>query len=145
MDNSEALSRLEGKGVKATANRILVWQMLYKEHRPLSLTDLEALMPSMDKSSIFRTLSLFVERDVVHAFGDGRGIINYELCAAHGECTHTDNHVHFYCELCQRTFCLEHSPAVLPLLPEGFTAHTFAFVIKGECAECKKRHRHNSL
>ena len=34
----------------------------------------------MDKSSIFRTLTLFIEYDVVHTFEDGRGIVNYELC-----------------------------------------------------------------
>lgn len=142
MDSTEAVRHLEQKGVRATANRILVLKELCTRGRPLSLADLEALMPLMDKSSIFRTLSLFVEHDVAHAFCDGRGILHYELCADEGACRHSDYHVHFYCEACRRTFCLEHAPLGMPPLPDGFTAHGYAFVIKGLCAGCKeKSHR----
>ena len=41
---------------------------------PMTLKDLETKMLNMDKSSIFRTLTLFIEYDVVHTFEDGRGM-----------------------------------------------------------------------
>ena len=73
MDSQEAINRLEAKNIKPTANRILVLKKLVAEQRPMSLSNIDETMPSMDKSSIFRVLTLFLEHDVVHAFEDGRG------------------------------------------------------------------------
>ena len=139
MNSEETISRLQHKGIKPTANRILVYRTLCQKASPLSLTNLEAMMPTMDKSSIFRVLSLFLQHDVVHAFEDGRGIINYELCNEQGICDHHDSHLHFYCEHCQRSFCLDSVQLPDFKLPDGFCAHNFSFVIKGLCPQCAKR------
>lgn len=142
MDTLYITNRLEAKGIKPTTNRILVWKALASEGTPLTLSSIERLMVTMDKSSIFRTLNLFLEHDVVHAFEDGRGVINYELCEEEGKCDHHDGHIHFYCESCQRSFCLEdiHIPSFD--LPEGFFPHSVSFVVKGECPECRNK-KHN--
>ena len=136
MTTTEIEEHLASKDVRPTANRILVFKTLHDLHRPMSLKGLESRLLYMDKSSIFRVLSLFLEHDVVHTFEDGRGHLNYELCEHHGPCNHDENHVHFYCESCQRSFCLEnvHVPEVQ--LPEGFEACSVSFVVKGVCAEC---------
>lgn len=140
MDSQDIIIKLQAKGIKPTANRILVLKELSASSSPQSLSDMEKRMVSMDKSSIFRTLTLFLEHDVVHAFEDGRGILNYELCEEEGKCDHHDGHIHFYCESCQRSFCLEdiHIPSFE--LPAGFSPHSVSFVIKGECPDCKKKH-----
>ena len=69
------------------------------------------------------------------------GILNYEVCEEEGECDHHDGHIHFYCESCHRSFCMEdiHIPSFE--LPEGFYPHSVSFVIKGECPECRQKHR----
>lgn len=139
MDSKTASEHLAQKGIKPTANRILVYKMLAGESHPVSLSNLETAMPSMDKSSIFRVLTLFLEHDVAHAFEDGRGVLNYELCESQGACHHSDGHVHFYCESCKRSFCLKDISLPDMELPEGFTPHSVSFVIKGECPECKAR------
>ncbi len=139
MNSEETILRLQHKGIKPTANRILVYRTLCQKASPLSLTNLEAMMPTMDKSSIFRVLTLFLEHEVVHSFEDGRGLLNYELCGHHGPCKHDENHIHFYCEICQRSFCLEDAQMPDIQLPEGFEAHAMSFVIKGVCAECKAK------
>lgn len=138
MNSQDMISRLESKGIRPTANRILVMKTLMGEQNPQSLSNLERKMVSMDKSSIFRTLTLFLEHDVVHAFEDGRGVLCYELCEEKGACDHHDGHIHFYCESCQRSFCMEdiHIPSFE--LPEGFYPHSISFVIKGECPDCRK-------
>ncbi len=140
MNSQDIISRLESKGIRPTANRILVMKTLMGEQNPQSLSNLERKMVSMDKSSIFRTLTLFLEHDVVHAFEDGRGVLCYELCEEKGACDHHDGHIHFYCESCQRSFCMEdiHIPSFE--LPEGFYPHSISFVIKGECPDCRKKH-----
>lgn len=141
MNSQDMISRLESKGIRPTANRILVMKTLMGEQNPQSLSNLERKMVSMDKSSIFRTLTLFLEHDVVHAFEDGRGVLCYELCEEKGACDHHDGHIHFYCESCQRSFCIEdiHIPSFE--LPEGFYPHSISFVIKGECPDCRKKHQ----
>lgn len=141
MNSQDMISRLESKGIRPTANRILVMKALMGEQNPQSLSNLERKMVSMDKSSIFRTLTLFLEHDVVHAFEDGRGVLCYELCEEKGACNHHDGHIHFYCESCQRSFCMEdiHIPSFE--LPEGFYPHSISFVIKGECPDCRKKHQ----
>lgn len=141
MNSQDMISRLESKGIRPTANRILVMKTLMGEQNPQSLSNLERKMLSMDKSSIFRTLTLFLEHDVVHAFEDGRGVLCYELCEEKGACDHHDGHIHFYCESCQRSFCMEdiHIPSFE--LPEGFYPHSISFVIKGECPDCRKKHQ----
>lgn len=141
MNSQDIISRLESKGIRPTTNRILVMKTLMGEQNPQSLSNLERKMVSMDKSSIFRTLTLFLEHDVVHAFEDGRGVLCYELCEEKGACDHHDGHIHFYCESCQRSFCMEdiHIPSFE--LPEGFYPHSISFVIKGECPDCRKKHQ----
>lgn len=140
MTPEETAQRLELKGIKPTANRILVYRELTAHSRPLTLADLEAAMPQMDKSSIFRVLTLFLEHDAVHSFTDGRGVLNYELCGSDGKCRHADQHLHFYCESCQHSFCLDDTPLPDIVLPEGYYPHSVSFVIKGECPECRAKH-----
>lgn len=139
MKNEEIIEHLEAKGVKPTANRIIVFKVLHDIHRPMSLKALETRLLSMDKSSIFRVLSLFLEHDVVHSFEDGRGLINYELCEHAGHCSHDENHIHFYCEKCQRSFCLRNAQIPDINLPEGFKSNSVSFVIKGVCPDCRKK------
>jgi Fur family ferric uptake transcriptional regulator len=134
----EIAHKLERKGVKPTANRMLVYQALVDQHRPLSMRDLEMQLLTLDKSSIFRVLTLFAEHDVVHAVEDGRGIELYELCHHEDESDHMSSHVHFYCEKCQRTYCIEEMALPAIQLPEGYHAHSMSFMVKGECPQCNK-------
>ena len=130
MEPTDITIHLAHKGVKPTANRILVLQALRASGKPMCLSDLEEALWTLDKSSIFRVLTLFLEHDIVHAFEDGRGILNYELCTNEGVCNLSDAHIHFYCQSCQQSLHL----------PEGFSPHSISFVIKGECPQCRKKH-----
>lgn len=143
-NSQDIIYKLEAKGIKPTANRILVLKTLTDEATPLSLGNMERILVTMDKSSIFRALTLFLEHDVVHAFEDGRGVLNYEVCEEEGKCDHHDGHIHFYCESCQRSFCLEDIYIPSFDLPEGFSPHSVSFVIKGECPDCRKRKQFNN-
>jgi Fur family ferric uptake transcriptional regulator len=124
--------------IKATPNRILVASALAASDRPLSLTELEDVLPSIDKSAIFRTLSLFRERHLVHAFEDGSDVVRYELCFSEGE-DDSDMHVHFYCESCHRTFCLHEIPIPKVDIPEGYKVVTANYIVRGVCPECMKK------
>jgi len=135
MDNLDHF--LLERGVKPTANRLLVLRALMGASRPMSLQEIDFAILTMDRSSVFRVLRLFADSLVVHVIDDGSGSIKYELCHGHGHCSPDDMHIHFYCESCRRTFCLEdvHIPQVT--LPDGFVARYFNFVVKGECPDCR--------
>lgn len=131
-------SRLQSKGVKPTANRITVMRALMSASGPVSLAELEEILETLDKSSIFRVLTLFVRNHVVHAMEDGSGSMKYELCSGESECTLDDMHAHFYCEVCHRTYCLPEVHVSVVALPDGFEMDSINYMIKGRCAKCRK-------
>ena len=127
---------LEKKGVKPTPNRVLVLRAMLGAGRPLSLSELEIMLDSVDRSSIFRVLTMFADRHVVHELEDGSGMAKYEVCSGEEECTVEDMHVHFYCESCHRTYCFRemHIPEIE--LPEGFRMDSVNYMVKGICPMC---------
>ena len=139
----QAAMALEAQGIKPTAMRILVYLAIARSRHPVSLKDLEESMVTADRSTIFRTLTLMHDNHVIHAIEDGSGAMKYELC--HSDKAHDadeDQHPHFYCESCRRTFCLHEVPFPEVGLPRGYLATAWNFLIKGTCAECLARGRH---
>ena len=135
---------LESRGIRATANRLLVIRTLRNANRPLSLADIEEKMPTMDRSSIFRALSILLAHDIVHGFEDGRGVLNYELCREGNKCDHSDFHAHFYCEKCRKSFCLSQIDIPGLRIPDGFSMNSVSFVIKGLCPDCLRADKYSS-
>ena len=74
----------------------------------------------------------------MHVIEDGGDGVRYELCHSHDSETDDDLHVHFYCERCRRTYCLEHIAVPEVELPEGFQQTSVNFMVKGICPTCKK-------
>lgn len=139
MSNDIVEKLLYGKGVKPTANRILVMKELMKASNPVNLADLEVLLEfTMDKASIFRVLELFAEKDVVHVIEDGSRSLKYELCHSGTKHSIADQHAHFYCEHCKETYCIEAARVPMIDIPDGFTPHSINYVIKGICPKCSK-------
>lgn len=133
--NNEINGLLEQKDVRLTPNRILVARELAKAHEPLSLADLEVSLPTVDKASIFRVLELFSGKDLVHVIRDGSRSLKYELCtSAHHSVA--DQHVHFYCERCEKTYCLEDMAVPPVAAPEGFEVKSANFLLTGLCPVC---------
>ena len=142
LDHQACEALLTEHGIKPTANRIVVVKTLADAERPLSLSELEYQILSIDKSGVFRALTLFREHHLVHVIEDGGDGVRYELCHSHhGHDDDDDQHVHFYCERCHRTFCLTHIHVPVVNLPDGFTLHNINYVLKGLCPECSERAR----
>ena len=139
MINSDIEKLLSDKGVKPTANRVLVMKELMHATHPVNLADLEALLGfTMDKASIFRVLELFSEKDVVHVIEDGSRSLKYELCHSGADHSIADQHAHFYCERCKETYCMEAAMVPMIDIPDGFTPHSINYVIKGTCPKCSR-------
>jgi Fur family ferric uptake transcriptional regulator len=137
MSSAECEALLASHGIKPTANRIVVARTLAAAERPMSLTELEYKILSIDKSGVFRALTLFREHHLVHVIEDGGDGVRYELCHSHdGHAEDDDQHVHFYCERCHRTFCLTDMPIPTVSLPAGYELHDINYMAKGLCPEC---------
>ena len=116
MSNEESfIHDLEHHDIKPTAPRLLILEQLHRGDEMLSLPRLEQLLPTVDKS--------------------------YNISHHDCEDDHDDEeeHTHFYCTRCHRTFCLKqiHVPAVQ--LPDGFRLETVNYVLKGLCPECSEK------
>ena len=109
---------------------------MMQAERAVSLLDLETLLDTVDKSTISRTIALFLSHHLIHSIDDGSGSLKYAVCDNSCNCVVQDLHSHFYCEKCHRTFCLEGTHIPVIDLPEGFTLHSINYVLKGICQEC---------
>lgn len=138
MDTEKYVNTLLEHGIKPTANRIIVLRALQASMLPLSMSELERCINSIDKSNIFRAITLFHERHLVHAIEGSGDATRYEVCHSHHDDHDDDLHPHFYCETCQQTYCLEGVEVPDIPLPEGFEVHTRNYMIKGTCPHCKK-------
>ena len=137
MNNADIENLLQDKGVKPTANRILVMRELMQATRPVNMADLEkSIGYTMDKASVFRVLELFAEKDVVHVIEDGSRSLKYELCHSGKKHSIADQHAHFYCEHCKETYCIEAAKVPMIDMPDGFTPHSVNYMIKGICPKC---------
>lgn len=137
MDEKTATTFLQDHGIKPTANRIVIAKALAREGRPVSMKELEASIHTIDKSNIFRTLTLFRSQHLVHTLEDGSDTVRYELCLSHDENEDEDLHVHFYCEHCHRTYCLYDTPIPAVRLPRGYEQTTVNYMVKGICPKCR--------
>lgn len=139
MNEKQIEGLLEQHGIKLTANRILIAKIMSTLDYPISMKELETMLLTMDKSSIFRTLSHFKSHHLVHQLEDGNDIVRYELCHSLNKETDEDIHVHFYCEHCHRTFCLNEISVPQVNLPVGYRQTAVNYMIKGICPDCSQR------
>lgn len=133
--HEDPVSLMQAHGVKPTANRILILRALLGAGRPLSMTEIETELESVDKSIISRTLSAFREARLLHVLADGDSI-RYEVCHCAAEDEDSDRHVHFHCTRCGRTFCLEELPVPAVMMPVGYRAEHVNFIVEGICPNC---------
>lgn len=138
-DHHDIESIMAHKGVRPTANRILVLKALSEGSGPMSLVEIENAMPTMERSTIFRSLTTLTAADVLHCIEDGMGTLKYEICTGRDECTSDDRHAHFYCTECHRTYCFKTERIPDISYPEGFEVQTANYLAKGVCPMCKKQ------
>ena len=75
MEEKDYLDLLAKREIQPTAIRILVLQAMLKAGRSVSLLDLEKILDTVDKSSIFRTITLFLSHHLVNSIDDWTGSI----------------------------------------------------------------------
>lgn len=153
MDKSETIKpesiyeqRLLQRHIKPTAIRVLVLrELMHEEDMAVSMSELEDALGTVDKSTVFRTITLFLAHHLIHCVDDGTGALKYAVCDTDCNCEMDDLHSHFYCEGCHMTFCLKHTHVPIVKLPDGFEIHTVNYVLKGLCPACAEKNAHKGM
>ena len=67
-------AELQEAGIRVTAIRSLIWRTLRQHiHNAFTLNDMVDLLVTIDRSTVFRTLTLFSEAKLLHLVDDGMG------------------------------------------------------------------------
>ena len=137
MDSEE--QTLQQAGIHLTAVRLLIWREIRRSFGDaFSLSDLESRLPTVDRSTIFRTLTLLSQAHLLHDIDDGSGSQKYCVCH-HDDTRICQGHVHLTCLKCHRTYCLPNLRIPPVPLPEGFLPEETEYVVKGICPKCNQR------
>lgn len=128
---------LESKNIRVTAMRMLIYKFLAEKEIAVTLSDIENAFEKADRTTLYRTIKTFEEKDIVHQIDDGTGIIKYALCEPGCSCDiKTDLHLHFHCNNCNETICLTDHKIPQIKVPDGFVSENVNLVVKGICDKC---------
>ena len=130
---------LRRNNLSITNGRQKIMQLFLKSNGALAHADIEKKAgESFDRVTVYRTLQSFVEKGIIHLIPTKDNSIKYALCKDDCEAgQHHDNHVHFICDECSKTICLDDVTVPQVKLPKGFTPQHAEMVVNGICEECK--------
>jgi Fur family ferric uptake transcriptional regulator len=130
----EILSEYE---LKSTSCRNEVLSLFLIKAQALGQSDIESEVdPSHDRVTVYRTLKTFLDKGLIHKVLDDAGITKYALCNECNENAHNHEHVHFKCEICGKTSCLDKIAIPAVNLPHGYKITEKNLLIQGVCSKC---------
>lgn len=140
MNNTAIKSTLKEFSLRQTDCREEVLDVFFAKNFALSHGDLEAqLVDRFDRVTVYRTLKTFLDKGIIHKVLDDVGGTKYALCkdTCHTpDHQHHHDHVHFKCQACGQTVCLEdvHIPPFA--LPSGYQRKEINMLVQGICPLC---------
>ncbi|MBX9782743.1 MAG: transcriptional repressor [Chitinophagaceae bacterium] len=137
---SEAIKEVLKKNhMSVTDSRLQILGLFYKSTGALAHADIEKkTSDKVDRVTIYRTLQTFEEKGLIHSIPTADNSVKYALCKeACEEGHHHDNHVHFICDECGKTICLDDVLVPEVKLPKGFEPQQSNMVVNGICGECR--------
>lgn len=118
-------------GIRPSIHRILIYQYLIdnKIHPSADTvySNLHSELPTLSKTTIYNTLSLFVKKKLIQELPLENGELRYDA--------NTSEHAHFKCEKCGKVYDLD-MKTDLPQLPADFKISRSQLFLWGECSCC---------
>lgn len=128
---------LRNHNLRVTDIRKDVLNVFLSQRVAISQSDLENSLPNSDRITMYRTLKSFQDKGLIHLALDSTNVAKYALCADHcDEHDHNDEHVHFHCESCGNTFCVEEVEIPMISMPGGYSVSSTNVVLNGTCQRC---------
>ena len=130
---------LKRNQLSVTAGRMRILELFLNSPGALSHADIEKNTGAVfDRVTVYRTLQTFVDKGIIHHIPTTDNSILYALCKDNCEAGHHhDNHVHFVCNNCSNTICLDEVTVPQVKLPKGFRPNHTEMVVKGICGDCR--------
>lgn len=135
----QQLDILKKNNLSVTDSRKKILELFLKNSGALAHADIEKNTGEIfDRVTVYRTLQTFVEKGIIHNIPTTDNSILYALCKDNCEAGHHhDNHVHFICNSCGKTICLDDVTVPTVKLPRGFKPNHAEMVVNGICGDCK--------
>jgi len=125
--------------LRRTPIRIKVLSIFKSASKALTHEDIERKFDKLDRITLYRTLRAFEENGLIHKIPNSGPNPLYAICAE--DCNHiehNDEHGHFHCLECGKTFCMEDVEIPAIRLPDGFKASQRHLVMEGMCSDCSQ-------
>jgi len=123
--------------LSVTDSRKKILSLFLQQKDALTHGDIEKKAgEKFDRVTIYRTLQTFVEKGIIHSIPTSDNTVRYALCKDCKEGHHHDDHVHFMCNNCSATICLDDVVSPKLELPTGYVANDVQVVIHGICKDC---------
>ena len=137
--NSQIAEILKKNQLSVTDSRQKILDLFLQTKGALAHADVEKKTgETFDRVTVYRTLQSFVEKGIIHLIPTTDNSIKYALCKDDCEAGHHhDNHVHFICDKCDKTICLDDVIVPGVKLPKGFKPLHAEMVVTGICGDCK--------
>lgn len=134
------LDILKKNGLSITEGRKKILDLFLDNDGALAHADIEKhTEAAFDRVTVYRTLQTFVDKGIIHLIPTTDNSVLYALCRHNCEQGHHhDNHVHFICNVCAKTICLDDVTVPEVKLPKGFKPVQAAMVVTGICNDCKR-------
>jgi len=127
---------LQEYGLKQTAGRIALIELLLEDEKPLSHKEICLKLQPLryDPVSVYRSLETFVAAGIVHRVEDDNRTWLFALCTCDGN---SHCHPHFFCRRCGKCECLTgYQMPEIPGLTESHIIEEKRFYVKGVCGSC---------
>ncbi|MBG9375747.1 transcriptional repressor [Panacibacter sp. DH6] len=135
---NEVAEILKRNQLSVTESRRKILELFRASNGALAHADIETKTGEhFDRVTVYRTLQTFVDKGIIHTIPTADNSVRYALCKdACSEGHHHDNHVHFICDDCGTTYCLENIITPEVRLPQGFKQSQTDVVVSGVCDKC---------
>lgn len=135
---AEVSEILKKNQLSLTTGRQKILELFLQSNGALEHADIEKKTgENFDRVTVYRTLQTFVDKGIIHLIPTTDNSIKYALCKDACEAGHHhDNHVHFVCDECSKTICLDDVTIPSVRLPKGFKPQHTEMVVTGICGDC---------
>ena len=133
----EADTLLRENGLRVTAKRREVLKAILEASKPLSHTQVVALVAEtgLDPATVYRNLIKLRDAGLIEIASRANGIDRYSLVRPEAG---AHSHPHFVCDDCGEVSCLPVEFSPLPSTPERWadSIQSAAIQLRGECPDC---------
>jgi Fur family ferric uptake transcriptional regulator len=140
LSEDSAKDLLASNGLNRTKGKIQILQEISNSEKPLSVTEIHNRMDSScDVSTIFRTITQFKEKNLIHEVNLDEGFFRYEMSSKDQKDHH--HHHHVRCRVCGDIKNIEKcdlGPFEKAIAKLGFKEMEHRLEFTGLCSKCFK-------